>query len=268
MTATSILPAAWQVPQKFRDRLGARVGRQRAMQADRHLLLVLHAPPKSGDTQRAGRFFWRADDGAWTSNAFGTGVAALLKHLDEYEAGLALLDRQEENAVTADEYFDVLDELSPIRRASLNLHRVLQDARKMFPEFHELIDARDRAYTIERTAELLTSETKNSLDLTMARQAEQQSQASQRMAIASHRLNILAAIFFPIATVAAICGIDLATLAAILGKDQQTLNDGLLLPLFVALIVGGLAIGALITLMINRSPQNGVSNTNHRDPKL
>jgi len=256
MTTPSILPEDWQVPQQFRDRLGSRVGRQRAMQADNHLLLVLHAPPKPDDSQRIGRFFWRADDGTWTSDAFGSGFASLNRHLDEYEQAFTALDRQEEKARAAAEYFDVLDGLSPIRRAAINLHHVLQDARKKCPEYRELIDARDRAYTIERTAELLTSETKNALDLTVARRAEEQAQASQRMAFAAHRLNILAAIFFPIATVAAICGIDLETLAALLARDRQSLVDaGLLPPLFVGLIVGGLLVGGVITLMINRAPQ-------------
>jgi Mg2+ and Co2+ transporter CorA len=144
-----------------------------------------------------------------------------------------------------------------MRRAAINLHHVLQDARKMFPEYHEIIDVRDRAYTIERTADLLASETKNALDLTVARRVEEQSQASQRMAFASHRLNILAAIFFPIATVAAIFGIDLETLSALTGRDRQSLVDsGLLSPLFLGLIVGGLTLGALITMMINRPPQS------------
>ncbi len=257
MAITSILPAGWEVPQKFRDRLGSKVGRQRAMQSDGHLLLVLHAPPSPQDTHRVGRLFWRASDGTWASNELGSGISALNRHLDEYESALAAADQQEEKAETAAQYFDVLDRLAPLRRAAINLHHVLQDARKMFPEFRELIDARDRAYTIERTAELLTTETKNALDLTVARRAEEQAQASQRMAIASHRLNILAAIFFPIATVAAIVGIDLETLAAIIGQDRPSLvKAGLLAPLLLGLIVGGLVLGSLITMAINRTPRD------------
>lgn len=256
MTTPSILPAAWQVPQVFRDRLGSRAGSQRAMQADRQLLLVLHAAPKPDETERVGRFFWRAEDGSWSSNEFGNGVAALNKHLDQYDSSLAALDQQEAEATTADHYFDVLHALSPVRRAAINLHRVLQDARKMFPEYREIIDARDRAYSIERVAELLTSETKNALDLNVARRAEEQAQASQRMAFASHRLNILVAIFFPIATVAAIFGIDLETLSAMIGRDRQSLVDvGLLGPLMLGLIVGGLILGAVLVSMINRTPQ-------------
>jgi hypothetical protein len=256
MTTQSILPAVWQVPQEFHDRLGSHVGRQRVMQADQHLLLVLHAPPKPDETQRVGRFFWRDNHGTWSSNDLGGGIVALNKHLDEYETALATLFLQEDEAKSADDYFDVLVSLSPVRRAAINLHQVLQEARKAFPNYHEIIDARDRAYTIERNVELLTTETKDALDLTVARRAEEQTRASERMAIASHRLNILAAIFFPIATVVAIFGIDLETLSALIGRDRQSVVDGgLLVPLLLGLIVGGLILGGLITLAINRAPQ-------------
>jgi len=42
---SSILPTSWDIPQSIRRRLGNRVGRQRSMSADGHLLLVMHAPP-------------------------------------------------------------------------------------------------------------------------------------------------------------------------------------------------------------------------------
>ena len=56
---SSILPAAWQIPDKIRNRLGSRAGRQRTMFHDGHLLLVLHAAPKTDETEREGRFFWQ-----------------------------------------------------------------------------------------------------------------------------------------------------------------------------------------------------------------
>ena len=51
----SILPATWEVPAEFRSRLGEKAGRQRAMMAEGHLLLVLHAPPKKDEPDRKGR---------------------------------------------------------------------------------------------------------------------------------------------------------------------------------------------------------------------
>ena len=85
MPEQSILPAAWDVPQRFRDRLGQQPGRQRAMLADEHLLLVLHAPPKPGDVGRVGRYFWRKPDGTWTSNELGIGPGAMHRHLSKIE---------------------------------------------------------------------------------------------------------------------------------------------------------------------------------------
>ena len=263
MTNQSILPTAWQVPQVFRDRLGATVGRQRPMEADGNLLLVLHAPPKHHDHERIGRFFWRDADSEWRSKEFGSGVSALNKHLDEYEDVIAQLDLQEEKAKSAEDYFELLEQLSPIYRAARNQHQVLQDARKLCPDFLDLIDLRDKAYTIERTAELLFTGTQNALEFAVARRAEDQARASQRMEAAAHRLNILVAFFFPIVTLTAILGIDMATLAAIFGLDAGTvLADGQALLAVLGLVLIGLVLGVILTAIINRSP----AATSGRDP--
>ena len=108
-----VIPSEWSIPQEIRIRLGSSVGRQRPMLADGHLLLVTHAPPKPEDHGRVGRLFWRSPHGAWTSNELGDGIAALNKHLDEYEDRIAALDRQEEEAKTADAYFEIMEQLTP-----------------------------------------------------------------------------------------------------------------------------------------------------------
>ncbi|MBI2478884.1 MAG: hypothetical protein HYV60_09690, partial [Planctomycetia bacterium] len=149
--AAELIPPLWKVPQVFRERMGEQVGRQRSMVADGHLLLVLHAPPKPNENQRHGRFFWRDTDGQWTSKDRGTGLNALNKHLEDYEELIAALDRLEEKATSSGEYFAILEQLSPVRRAATNLHHVLQDAREQCPDIRELINLRDRAYGIERT---------------------------------------------------------------------------------------------------------------------
>ena len=95
-----ILPATWEVPQLFRDRLGKMVGRQRMMTTDGHLLLVLHAPPERDHDQRQARLFWRKPDGSWSSNANGSGIGSLIKLLDEYDARLDKLEEKEQIADT------------------------------------------------------------------------------------------------------------------------------------------------------------------------
>ena len=115
----------------------------------------------------------------------------------------------------------MLEQLTPIHRAVQNLYQVLQEARNMCPDYRDIIDVRDRAYVIERTADLLFSGTKNSLDFIVAKRAEEQVHASHRMAAAAHRLNILAAFFFPIITLTTIFGVDVATMVAIFGSTPK-----------------------------------------------
>ncbi|MEO8497864.1 MAG: hypothetical protein ABI614_22585 [Planctomycetota bacterium] len=244
--AADLIPPLWKVPQVFRDRMGEQVGRQRPMIADGHMLLVLHAPPKPNENERQGRFFWRDPQGQWTSKDRGTGINALNKHLEEYEEAIYSLDRLEEKATTSSEYFAILERLSPVHRAASNLHNVLQDARKECPDFRELINLRDRAYEIERTAELLLAEVKNALDVLVAKRAEEQSATSHQMSVASHRLNVLVAFFFPVATLMAIFGANLRH-----GWEETWPPT----PLLVVLC-SGLALGGILTLFVTRSSRS------------
>jgi len=209
MAKGEILPPGWQVPQTFRDRFGEFAGRQRAMFDDGHLLLILHAPPRPEDDERQGRFFWRQPDGTWNSERSGAGHLALGKHLDEFFELLHKLEQQDEEASRAEDYFAVLYAIAPLQRAARNMHQALQQAREMVPENKELINLRDRAYQIERMAELLYAEAKNSLDFIIAQRTEEQAETSYQMAVASHRLNVLVAFFFPIATLSAVFGVNM-----------------------------------------------------------
>jgi hypothetical protein len=209
MVPKSILPPTWDVPVEFRERLGEKVGRQRAMLADGHLLLVLHRPPKGNDPERSGRVFWRKPDGAWQSNDLGNGAAALGRHLGEYADLIDRYDRQEDEAASVSDYFAVLEGMSPLSRTVRNLHAALQDAREKMPDDRDLINARDRAYELERSADLLLSDVRNALEFAVAKKAEEQAAITHQMAVSSHRLNMLVAFFFPIATLTAVFGANL-----------------------------------------------------------
>ncbi|MFI4874614.1 MAG: hypothetical protein ACIALR_04725 [Blastopirellula sp. JB062] len=209
MNAKSILPTAWDVPDIFRRRLGDQPGRQRSMAADGHLLIVSHHPPKPGEKKRIGRFFWRNANGEWASNDLGSGDSTLKSHLEQYATAIEKLEKREEEAEGSALYFQVISDLSPLLRSTRNLHAVLQEAREMAGNDRLLINARDRAYELERKAELLYNEAKNELEFAIAQQTERQAEASHRMAVSAHRLNVLAAFFFPIVTLATIFGAGL-----------------------------------------------------------
>ena len=66
-------------------------------------------------------------------------------------------------------------------------------------------------------ADLAYQDAQNTLGYTAALQAESQAAAGYQMAVSAHRLNILAAFFFPMATLSAIFGVNLQT-----GLEQQS----------------------------------------------
>lgn len=176
---------------------------------DDQVLLVLHAPPMPDEDERHGRFFWRKADGTWVSDQLGQGPDSIMKHINQYDRRLGELEKLEDEAKSAEDQFLILESLSPLHRAIRNMHLVLQELRKRYPEAREVIDMRDQAYDLERMAELLASGTKNSLDYKIARSAEEQAVASDRMALSSHRLNMLVAFFFPLATITTVFGMEI-----------------------------------------------------------
>ena len=246
--ACPLLPPSWDVPQVFRKRLGEKPGRQRAMNADGHLLLVLHSPPTSDHEVREGRLFWRAPDGKWTPGAMRHGQSPVDELLDEYDRALDELQQALADADESRDYFDMLNRLTPLVRALRNAHRVLQDAREAVPEDRQIILLRDRAYSLARAAELLHDDAKHGLEFEMARRSEEHSAAAHRMSVSAHRLNVLVAFFFPVATLAGILGMNLRH-----GLEDADKASGPW-PL-LAVLAGGLVGGALLALFVTRKPR-------------
>ena len=143
-------------------------------------------------------------------------------------------------------------------RAIRNLHAALQDAREKIPGDRDLIKARDRAYDLERTSDLLISDVRNALQYATARKAEEQAAASHQMAVSAHRLNMLAAFFFPIATLTAIFGTNLShPLEKVLPPPQA----------FFAVIATGALLGLLLASYLikasRRSQQHETKTSRH-----
>lgn len=178
------------------------------MVAEGHLLLVLHKAPQKDARERQGVFFWRKPDGEWEFSGRGRGLPALRKHLEEYGSAEEQLDRAYDRAQTAQDYFEILEAIAPLQRAAQNLHGTLQAAREAISSDRDIIDLRDRAAEIERTLELLWGDAKNAIDFKIAKQAEEQANLSLQSVNAAHRLNILAAIFFPLTAISCVFGMN------------------------------------------------------------
>ena len=253
MSEKKLLPNQWDVPASFRQRLGTKIGRQRLMVADEQLLLVLHAPPGAKEKMRKGRLFWRDVLGEWSSSEPSEGTQTIQSHLESYEAVIDELDRLEEAASTADRYFQILERLLPLERSTIHQYEVLQEARKECPNCREIIDFRDRAYVIKRTAELLLAATRNSMNLIVVKRAEEHAKASHKMTVSAYRLNILAAFFFPVITVTAILGLDMLRVLQVFGIRLAPDTAAKVVPfMFIVLVLGCLGIGWHLMRIVNR----------------
>jgi Mg2+ and Co2+ transporter CorA len=195
----------------MRARFGETAGRQRAMNADGHLLLVLHQPPGPDDQERVPKLLWRHPNGSWSCSTDGSVTNLLKNHVAQFSQIVEKLEDELQDATCARNYFQLLQKIAPLQRATRNLHSTLQQAREMVPNDHDIIAARDAASDAERGFELLYVDAKNALDFTVAEKAEVQSQRSYEMTVSAHRLNILAALFFPITAITSIFGMNFAS---------------------------------------------------------
>ncbi len=236
-----LIPATWQLPDYFRGRLGSTVGRQRVMQDGGQLLIVAHQAPVADENVRRGVLFW-FDSLQWHASNGEPGKIAIQKLIDGYVARIDAFDQQESRAQRAQEYLPLLDGLAPLMRSSRNLYDVLEEARKTAPNLRELIDLRDRAYEMSRTAELLYQDAKNSMEVAVVRRAEEQAEASHKMSVSAHRLNTMAAIFFPLATLGAVFGTTLTDNWSWAKTPAP----------FLLFVMSGLLAGFFLALFVNR----------------
>ncbi len=206
------IPDSWGLPVEIKQRFGLRgAGKQRSMTADGHLLLVLHQAPRHGKRERVSVFFWRKPNGEWLCSKSQEGLQSLRQHIKEYETAEQEYSNEYEQVDEAEDYFRILENMAPLHRAAKNLHAVLQSAREAVPADQNLIDLRDQAYNLDRTLDLLYADTKNALDYQIAKTAEQQAQLSLKSVETADRLNILAAIFFPLTAISSLFGMNFPT---------------------------------------------------------
>ena len=209
--ASSPIPHNWDVPKVFRDRFGARAGRQRVMAADGHVLVILHDVPRADDpTETTARLYWRRPDGAWKSSASGaTNINALRAHVDDFAAAIDALEARAAKATRAKDWFQLMHEAAPLLRTVRGQSATLQEARELAKADRELIAVRDTAQDNERAIELITTHARAGLDYTIATSAEANAQATEHVVQSQHRLNLIAATFLPISAIGALFGINL-----------------------------------------------------------
>lgn len=233
---TSILPSMWAVPEIFHQRLGTIVGRQRMMEHDGHILLILHEVPEPGVPERQGIFFWRDPRGHWETTVRGQGLPELRALVGRYAARVDALESAYADARSARRLFPVLRAITPIVRAAKHLHQVVQSAREASGQDRRIIDIRDAAGEVQRAAELLNAEARTALEFDIAENAETQATLNHRLAMTGQRLNLLAAMFLPLTAIASVFGMNL----------ESGLGQALSPALFWIVLAVGIGIGLLV----------------------
>ncbi|MES2921202.1 MAG: CorA family divalent cation transporter [Verrucomicrobiota bacterium] len=209
MENATYIPRSWNLPDAIRLRLGETVGRQRLIDEDGHLLLLLHAPPRAEDDEvRSAVVVWRDPAGEWKSFPVDGGLAGLEKHLTRYRTAIHQLDDEVESARSARQYFEVMRHMHPLQRATRSMVEVIQGTREALEDDTRIITLRDLATDLERAIELVASDAKAGMDFTLAESANQQAISSEAANQEARRLNRLAAFFFPLATLVTVFGMN------------------------------------------------------------
>jgi len=205
----TFLPKSWELPEAIRKRLGDAAGRQRLMDEDGHLLLILHQAPEPEDNEiRKPVLLWNQPTGEWKSFPDGGGLAALDAHMETYRKNIHVLDGAVEAANTPRQYFDVMKHVTPLLRATRNMQAVMQEAREARPDERRLINFRDRAVELERAIDLVAEDAKAGMEFALAENTEEQSRFAHEATLEARKLNRLVAFFFPLATLVAIFGMS------------------------------------------------------------
>jgi hypothetical protein len=204
-----IIPPTWNLPDAIRTRLGqTTIGRQRAIVEEGHILLILHKPPGPDDRGREGALFWRSPSGDWQFNRGGPGPGALKRHVQSYVELEGKLAQDYDQATDTTGLFDILESLTPLARAARSMHKALQTAREAVKSDAFLIEMRDLGSDVERNFDLLVEDVRNAIQYKMARESEEQARLSKESLRATHRLNILAAWFFPLTALSSVFGMN------------------------------------------------------------
>jgi hypothetical protein len=243
--APTFVPKTWDLPESLRVRLGDQAGKQRLMDEDGHLLLILHRVPKpEDDERREAVLFWCNAAGDWRTTATGGGLAALDAHLGEFRDCIHALDDAVESARTPRDYFSVMRAVNPVLRTTRSLLAVMQEARKARPKERRLIVLRDHAADLERAIDLAAGDARSGMEFALAESNEAQAREARVANAEARRLNHMVAFFFP-----------LATLVSIFGMEDP--SQVLAMPGFWAVIGIGLAMGTLLGLAGKRRRSNG-----------
>lgn len=235
----------WPVSEAITRRIGsASFGAQRAIYEDGQLLLILHAPPQTGQPRQHEIFLRLPDNeprGVWLYKGRKGGPAAMADVLARYQKAYDRLSDALDEADTSAALFAIIGDSIPLSRAAVNLQKAMQTGRDAVKDDLWLIDQRDKAVELARNCELLLADARLELDYRLAQATEHQIRATEAVTRAQRKLNTIAALTFPIMALGAAWGMNLHS-------SWESASP----VLFWLVIAIGLGLGLLVRYWVNQ----------------
>lgn len=226
------MPAHYELERDLLEQLSDRPGHQRCVVGRDELLLVLHEVPKAGVPERDAIFFWRRRDGRWFQPG-GQGLKGLDDLLDRYAKAIDENEEILEETDEAQDLFRVLKHAGPLTRSSRNMVVALEQVLNQEPDDRLIRNYRDRAREIERAAELLHSDGRETLLFWQAESAEQHTKSAERFGNILFKLNLVTGFFLPLVAFGGLFGMNV---------DLPDFTRGM----FWWIFLGGLGVGGAL----------------------
>lgn len=201
------LPTHYALERDLLEQLSDRPGHQRCVVGRDELLLVLHEVPKAGIPEREAVFFWRRRDGRWFQPD-GQGLKGLGDLLERYAKSIDVNEEILEQTDEAADLFQVLKHAGPLTRSSRNMVVALEQVLNQEPDDRLIRTYRDRAREIERAAELLHSDGRETLLFWQAEAAEQHTKSAERFGNILFKLNLVTGFFLPLVAFGGLFGMN------------------------------------------------------------
>lgn len=232
------LPEHYEIERELREQLSGRPGHQRCVVGHDELLLVLHEVPEVGIPERDAVFFWRRQDGRWLQPG-GPGLDELESLLERYAKAI---DGNEEilgKTESTEQVFRILRHAGPLSRSARNIVQALEQALVQEPDDKEIRAFRDRARELERAAELLQSDARETLVYWQAEASEEHAKSSERLGNILFKLNLVTGFFLPLIAFGGLFGMNL---------DLPDFVKGM----FWWVFFGGLIVGGLLLWYVSK----------------
>lgn len=201
------MPTHYALERDLLEQLSGRPGHQRCVVGRDELLLILHEVPKAGVPERDAVFFWRSRDGRWFQPD-GEGLKGLGDLLDRYAKAIDENEEILEKTDEAEDLFRVLKHAGPLTRSSRNMVVALEQVLAQEPDDRLIRTYRDRSREIERAAELLHADGRETLLFWQAEAAEEHTKSAARFGNILFKLNLVTGFFLPLVAFGGLFGMN------------------------------------------------------------